>query len=155
MPLKLNVELTEEQRSTLATIPATSWFTQVVYRNVSSPAHPHRELIENNEMKIAMVQDWIARAVPGRRVLDLFCANGAFSVMAAQAGAKEVVGLDFAEERIRCAKFVAGTIQADCSMEFRHGDVYRIGEYFKEPFDVSYGAMSSRSVASTDPLWGT
>ena len=24
-----------------------------------------------------------------------------------------------------------------------------------EPFDVSYGAVSSWSVASTDPLWGT
>jgi hypothetical protein len=25
---------------------------------------------------------------------------------------------------------------------------------FSEPFEVSYGAVSSRSVASTDPLWG-
>jgi tRNA (mo5U34)-methyltransferase len=136
MALQLDIELTEGQKAAMAAIPATSWFTQVVYRNARSPLHPNTQLAENNELKLLMVRDWITTAVPGKRVLDLFSGNGVFSVVAALAGAREVVGVEFAEDRVRCAEFVASTLPSDCRFVFKHGDVYRIAEYFKEPFDV-------------------
>ena len=136
MTLRLVVELTEDQKARMAELPASAWFTQVVFRNAKSPVHPVAALAENNELKLAMVRDWIAAAVPGKRVLDLFSGNGAFSIVAALAGAREVVGVEFAEERVRCAEFVASTLQSDCRFVFKQGDVYRIGEYFAEPFDV-------------------
>jgi tRNA/tmRNA/rRNA uracil-C5-methylase (TrmA/RlmC/RlmD family) len=64
----------------------------------------------NNEMKRRLVSPWIRSQVKGKRVLDLFCANGAFSVEAALAGAREVVGVDFSPERVDCARFLAGTL---------------------------------------------
>jgi tRNA (mo5U34)-methyltransferase len=136
MTLRLDIELTESQKAAMAAIPATSWFTQVVYRNAASPLHPDRRLAENNELKLAMIRDWIARSVAGKRVLDLFSGNGVFSVVAAQAGAREVVGVEFALDRVRCAEFVASTLQSEATVVFKHGDVYKITEYFDEPFDV-------------------
>ena len=136
MALQLDIALTDGQKKAMAAIPATSWFTQVVYRNARSPLHPHPQLAENNELKLLMVRAWIAAAVPGKRVLDLFSGNGVFSVVAALAGAREVTGAEFAEDRVRCAEFVASTLQSDCRFEFKLGDVYRIAEYFTEPFDV-------------------
>jgi SAM-dependent methyltransferase len=136
MTLRLDIKLTESEKTAMAAIPSTSWFTQVVYRNDESPIHPNRQLAENNEMKQAMVNDWVAESVKGKRVLDLFSGNGAFAFFAALAGAKEVVGVEYSEERIKCAEFVASTIQSDCRIEFKHGDVYKITDYFEEPFDV-------------------
>ena len=77
----------------MESIPATSWFTPVIWRNAASPTHPKRRLAENNEMKQAMTADWISKAVKGKCVLDLFSANGAFSFLAAFVGAKSVVGV--------------------------------------------------------------
>lgn len=136
MTLKLDIDLSEDQKARMAEIPATAWFTQVSFQNAASPVHPVAALAENNELKLSMVRDWIAEAVPGKRVLDLFAGNGVFSVVAAQAGAREVVGVEFAEERVRCAEFVASTLRSDCRFVFKQGDVYRIAEYFCEPFDV-------------------
>lgn len=139
MALKLDIELTSSQKEAMAAIPDTAWFTQVIYRNAESPLHPDCfgvHLAEKNVAKQALVNDWIARSVKGKRVLDLFSANGAFSAIAAMAGAREVVGVEFSQERIRCAEFVASTLRTDCSISFRKGDVYKIAEYYKEPFDV-------------------
>lgn len=136
MALHLDIDLTDDQKATMAALPATAWFSPIVWRNAVSPVHPVAALAENNELKLTLVHDWIQRAVPGKRVLDLFSGNGMFSVIAAQAGAREVVGVEFAEDRVRCAEFVVSTLQSDCRFVFTHGDVYQIGEYFDEPFDV-------------------
>lgn len=128
MALRLDIELTDDQQAAMAAIPATSWFTQVVYRNARSPQHPNVQLDENNELKLAMVRDWIAASVPEKRVLDLFSGNGMFSVVAAMAVAREVFGVEFAEDRVRCAEFVASTLRSDCRFGFKHGDVYRIAD---------------------------
>jgi SAM-dependent methyltransferase len=135
--LQLDIDLTDEQKTAMAAFPGTSWFTSVSYRNAKSPTHPDRALAENNAMKQSMVNDWVTAAVRGKRVLDLFSANGAFAIVAALAGAKEVVGVEFAEDRIKCAQFIAGTVRTDCRIEFKHGDVYKLPEYFPEPFDVT------------------
>lgn len=136
MALKIDVELTDAQRQSMADIPPAFWFTQVVYRNATSPLHPNPRLAENNEMKQALLTDWIMSSVKGKRVLDLFSANGAFACLAALGGAREVVGVEFSEERVKCAEFVAGTLPTDCRIQFKCGDVYAIADYFDEPFDV-------------------
>ena len=136
MPLRLDIELTDSQKTAMARIPPTSWCTQVVYRNAQSPIHPARHLAENSEMKQAIVTDWVTKSVKGKRVLDLFSANGAFSLIAALGGAREVVGVEYSEDRVKCAEFVASTIQSACKIVFKQGDVYKITDYFDEPFDV-------------------
>ena len=136
MTLRLEVDLSEDQKAAMRAIPATSWFTGIVYQNAVSPAHPDPLLAENNDMKQVMVGDWLVKSVRGKRVLDLFSANGAFAFSAALAGATEVIGIEYSDERIRCAEFIASTLSADCRIEFRRGDVYQLGEYFDEPFDV-------------------
>jgi len=86
-----------------------------------------------------MLLPWIRSQVAGKRVLDLFCANGAFSFEAALAGAREVVGLEFSEDRTRCAQFVASTLaeRANCTVpRFVIGDVYELKSMFDRPFDV-------------------
>jgi SAM-dependent methyltransferase len=136
MALKLNIELTNDQKSIMASIPPKSWFTNVIYLNALSPIHPDRRLDENNEMKQAMVNDLIKKSVEGKRVLDLFCGNGAFAIIAALSGAKEVIGIDFSDDRIKCAKFIANTIKSDAKINFMCGDVYKITDYFNNRFDV-------------------
>jgi tRNA (mo5U34)-methyltransferase len=138
MVVRVDIDLTESEMAAMAAIPDTSWFTQFIFRNAESPVHPHQRFAIINEMKQTMVTDWITGCVKGKRVLDLFSANGGFTIIAALAGAKEVVGVEFSQERIKCAEFVASTIrsQSDCRIEFKQGDVYDIGKYFDEPFDV-------------------
>jgi 23S rRNA (cytosine1962-C5)-methyltransferase len=46
----------------------------------------------------------VAKYCAGKRVLDAFCNQGAFGLHAARAGAKEVLGLDSAEDAIAQAK---------------------------------------------------
>jgi len=134
--LHLDVELSDEQKRRMETIPPETWFTQVIFRNARSPLHPNAQLAENNEYKQELVQDWIGRCVRGRTVLDLFSANGAFSIMAAQAGAAEVVGVEFSLERVECARFVASTVDLPCKIEFIVGDVYKLSEMLNRKFDV-------------------
>jgi 2-polyprenyl-3-methyl-5-hydroxy-6-metoxy-1,4-benzoquinol methylase len=136
MPLYLNVDLTEEQKKEMASIPASSWFINVKYNNAESPNHPIRKIEENYKMKQTLVNDWIKNSVKGKTVLDLFSANGAFSFIAAFSGAKKVVGLEFSKERIRCAEFIKSTIDTKCEIIFMHGDVYNITQYFNNQFDV-------------------
>jgi len=136
MALRLNVELTEDQKAVMASIPTTSWFTQVIYSNASSPTHPNHQLDENNEMKQAIVNDLIVKYVKGKRVLDLFSGNGAFAFIAALSGAREVVGVEFSEDRVKCAEFIASTLQSNCEIRFLCGDVYKITEYFHDSFEV-------------------
>ena len=138
MAVRLDTDLSSSQVEEMLAIPATSWFTSFEFRNSSSPVHPNHALAVNNEMKQTMVSDWIVESVKGKRVLDLFSANGGFSLIAALAGAKEVVGVEYSEERIQCAEFVLSTIKPnlDAEIQFIQGDVYDIGELFDEPFDV-------------------
>ncbi len=136
MALKLDIELTDEQIKRMKEIPETSWFTSVSYLNADSPVHPNREFILNNEYKQQMVTDWISHAVKGKSVLDLFSANGIFTFLAALAGAREIVGVEYSKERVECAEFLASTLKTDCKISFVEMDVYKINEYFDRKFDV-------------------
>jgi tRNA (mo5U34)-methyltransferase len=138
VPVNIDVNLTDDQIKTLAGISATSWFTKFNFLNAESPTHPHKAFTISNDAKQEMTQDWIKDSVKGKRVLDLFSANGGFSTMAALAGAKEVVGVEFSQDRVDCANFIASTIKplTDCKLSFIKGDVYELTSFLKEPFDV-------------------
>ena len=140
MPHYLDVELSKNKKAEMADTPEEAWFTAVDFRNAKSPRHPgfDAQLEANNEMKRELILPWITSVVEGKRVLDLFCANGAFSAEAALAGAKEVVGIDFSPERIEVAQFLASTLEDSvaCNFTFMSGDVYELPNLVSEPFDV-------------------
>lgn len=140
MTIKLDVELSPEQQQALANTDPRWWFTTVEFANAKSPIHPKIERLEiASSAKRNMVLPSLERLAPGARVLDLFCANGAFSFEAARLGAAEVLGLDYDEERIACATFTASLIDGSLSPvpSFSFGDIYRLGEFVGEPFDLT------------------
>ena len=140
MPHVLDYELTPSQKVELAKIPGEAWFTTFEFRNARSPQHSSADptLDHNHHMKMQLVLPWIRDNVKGKRVLDVFCANGAFALEAALAGAREVLGVDFSSERVACANFLASTLPNAVAgvPKFITGDVYEVNRYVSEPFDV-------------------
>lgn len=138
--IELDVELHPEQVAELERTEPEIWFTGVRFRNARSPEHPEADWLErNNAVKRELVGDWVQRTVPGRRVLDAFCANGAFAFRAAMAGAHSVTGVDFDDGRIEAARLVASFLDGDAPsrLRFDQQDVYGIAERFPDPFDVT------------------
>ena len=107
-----------------------------MFKNAKSPIHPYTNFEENNNVKQSIAADWITQSAKGKRVLDLFSGNGGFAAIAAMAGAKEVVCVEFAEDRLKCGEFVASVLPPHCKVEFKLGDVYKLRDYYTEPFDV-------------------
>ncbi len=64
----------------------------------------------------------VAAIAAGKRVLDLYCYQGAFALAAAKAGARSVVGVDSSPPAIKAARSHAGDAQ---SVEFVREDVVR------------------------------
>ena len=92
MTLSLDVELSPEEAAEIRGTDPRWWFTQFRFANAESPRHPSFARLEaNNEFKRSLVLDWVERLAPGARVLDTFCANGAFSFEAARLGASRAV----------------------------------------------------------------
>jgi len=137
--LDLNLSLTPEEADEMSTVPASSWFTQVRFANAISPRSPEAPVLdENHEMKKKLMLPWIRENVPGKRVLDLFSANGAFAIECAMAGARQVVGLEFDPERVRCGEFLARILARNhlVAPQFLTGDVYSLTQRFSQPFDI-------------------
>ena len=70
----------------------------------------------------------VAKYCEGRRVLDAFCNQGAFALHAARAGARQVVGLDSAEDAIAAARRNAA--QNGLKAEFVVANVF---DWFNDP----------------------
>lgn len=138
--LRFDFDLNQQEREEMQAIKPESWFTQVGFRNATSPRHPEAGNLDvNHNLKSKMMLPWIKSTVKGKRVLDLFCANGAFSFEAARAGAREVIGLEFSPDRTQCAEFIAKALTGKVSYvvpKFVTGDVYELRRIFDEPFDV-------------------
>jgi 2-polyprenyl-3-methyl-5-hydroxy-6-metoxy-1,4-benzoquinol methylase len=137
--LNLDFSLTQEESVEMTRMPENAWFTQVKFANAVSPRCQEGAVLDvNHEMKKNLVLPWIRESVRGQRVLDLFSANGAFAVECALAGCKEVVAIEFNEERVRCAQFLARVLERNgvTAPRFCVGDVYTIADRFAQPFDV-------------------
>jgi len=137
--LNLPFSLTPDECLEMSRVPADAWFTQMGFANAVSPRCQEAHALDlNHEMKKKLMLPWIREVVREKRVLDLFCANGAFSIECALAGAREVVGIEFDQERARCAQFVARVLERNriVAPKFSVGDVYVLNNYCAEPFDV-------------------
>jgi 2-polyprenyl-3-methyl-5-hydroxy-6-metoxy-1,4-benzoquinol methylase len=137
--LNLDITLTPQESAEMSSIRAEAWFTQVKFANCVSPRAPEVSMLDaNHEMKKKLMLPWIRENVGGKRVLDLFSANGAFAMECAIAGAKEVVGLEFDPERVRCAEFLARVLAGNglVAPKFSVGDVYTLTQRFSQPFDI-------------------
>ena len=62
--------------------------------------------------------------VHGRKVLDLFCYSGSWSIHAAGFGATQVVGVDISKSAIDLARHNAGLNQAEATCEFHAIDAF-------------------------------
>jgi tRNA (mo5U34)-methyltransferase len=137
--LKLDFMLTSEELAEMTSIPAAYWFTRVKFANGISPRCPESAFLDtNHEMKKTLMLPWIRENVRGKRVLDLFSANGAFAVECALAGADAVVGVEFDAGRVKCAEFLARVLSRHgvSAPTFCLGDVYSLSRQFSEPFDI-------------------
>jgi len=137
--LNLDFSLTPDETAEMSGIRAEVWFTQVKFSNGISPRAPEAAFLEqNHEMKKKLMLPWIKEHVRGKRVLDLFSANGAFAVECALAGAREVIGLEFDPERVKCAEFLSRVLARSglTKPKFCVGDVYALTHQFSRPFDV-------------------
>lgn len=137
--LNLNISLTKDEFDEMSNIPRDAWFTTVKFDNGLSPHCQEASTLDaNHEMKKKLMMPWIKASIRGKRVLDLFSANGAFAFECALAGAEVVVGIEFDEDRVRCAQFVARVLRRNgmVAPQFYVADVYGIADRFPDPFDV-------------------
>ena len=153
MTVRLDVRLPEARVQALRMTEPSWWFTRFEFTNASSPQHPHAERLElANRWKREMMLPWLERVAPGARVLDVFCANGAFSFDAVRLGASEVVGVDYDPPRIECARFVGSLVAGSLPVapSFIDGDVYDLPRIVEPPFDVTMALGGLYHVA--DPV---
>lgn len=81
----------------------------------------------------------LAPFVPGARVLDVFCHNGAFAVHALRYGAREVLGVDSSEQAVQSARRNAalnGYTKSAWFVEANAFDFLREMDRSSERFDV-------------------
>ncbi len=76
----------------------------------------------------------VAKYCAGKRVLDAFCNQGAFALHAARAGAREVLGLDSAEDAIAAAK--RNAVQNRVAAKFEVANVF---DWFNDPVRAGDG----------------
>jgi tRNA (mo5U34)-methyltransferase len=153
MTVRLDVVLPEAEVEALRSTEPTWWFTRFEFANASSPRHPQAARLElANAWKREMVLPWLERLAPEARVLDVFCANGAFSFEAARLGAREVLGVDYDPPRIACARFIGSLVGGSLSVSpsFLEGDAYRLPALVEPPYDLTMALGGLYHVA--DPV---
>jgi len=152
---RFDVALDPPEAERLAGSDPRWWFTHMAFANAESPRHPaFRKLEEITNLKRELLLPWIQKVVPGKSVLDTFCANGAFSFDAAEAVASRVVGVDFDPPRIHAGNLVSELLRNHgwpVVPEFRVADIYRLEEVVTEPFEVTFCLGGLYHVA--DPIY--
>jgi 23S rRNA (cytosine1962-C5)-methyltransferase len=79
----------------------------------------------------------LRRWAEGRKVLDLFCYNGAWSLSAAAAGAREVLGVDQSPEAVTQARTSAARNRLENSCRFQEEEVFTFLKILKKgAFDL-------------------
>ncbi len=141
MTVAINVTLSPDEIQEIGNSDPKWWFEQFQFNNARSPAHPgHRYLERHTAAKRAVLLPWMGRILPGKTVLDTFCANGAFSFEAVKLGAARVTGVDFDPPRIECASLVAKLAEAHgwpVVPDFHAVDIYDLDNALTGTYDVS------------------
>ena len=78
----------------------------------------------------------MAKHCAGKRVLDAFCNQGAFALHAARAGAREVLGIDSAEDAIAAARKNAERNGVAATTKFEVANVF---DWFNDPVRAGDG----------------
>lgn len=100
-------------------------------------------------------QAWRRRAVrlagiePHHRALDVACGTGDLTECLAEAGAAEVVGVDFTEAMLEIARRKAGRLRPDRRPRYALGDAMAL-DLPNDSFDVVSIAFGIRNVAAPD-----
>ncbi len=87
----------------------------------------------------------------GKRVLDIGCGTGRFSIECAKRGASRVVGIDFAPSMIEFCNNIAGQMGVADKCEFISDDV--LSHQFDTAFDVVLALGLFDYVRDADPLF--
>jgi tRNA (mo5U34)-methyltransferase len=109
--------------------------------NTHLPEMAHRD-VERTRVDSLMRHGWpqllqaCGGSFRGRRVLDIACNSGGFSVEAVKAGADYVLGIDIVDRYLEQAQFIKEALEYD-NLEFRKIDVFDLApEITGGPFDV-------------------
>ena len=120
--LEIPQKISLEGVALLESVPARGWFHRLRFLNFTAPPSSWGPNIEENfDRKRRLITPWLS-VVEGQRVLDLFCANGGFSLLALQHGAISVTGIEQDELRLQAAR--ATWTALGHSPDFIFGDVY-------------------------------
>ena len=107
------------------------WFHNIDLGGISTA--PDHFLGDYPSQKFRHFADAIPADLTGKTVLDIGCNGGFYSVEMKRRGADRVLGVDFDEDYLNQARFVAEV--AGLEIEFRHLSVYDVGS-LGEKFDV-------------------
>jgi tRNA (mo5U34)-methyltransferase len=107
------------------------WFHNLRLGSVQTA--PHHFLGDYPRVKWERFAHAIPADLRGKTVLDIGCNAGFYSIEMKRRGADRVVAIDFDEGYLEQAKFAARV--SGVSIEFRHLDVYQVGE-LGERFDI-------------------
>lgn len=87
----------------------------------------------------------------GKKVLDIGCGTGRFSIEAAKRGAQRVVGIDFAPSMIEFSQNIAEQMGVSEKCEFIRGDF--LSHQIDESFDIVMAMGLFDYIAEPEPLF--
>ncbi|MCC6742014.1 MAG: class I SAM-dependent rRNA methyltransferase [Planctomycetia bacterium] len=87
----------------------------------------------------------VASIAPGRKVLDLCCYTGGFSIHTAKAGAAKVVGVDLDEDALETA--AANAKLNRLTVEWRHADVFDVLRALPRPSEFDLVVLDPAKLA--------
>jgi len=108
--------------------------------NTFVPSASHRD-VERTRIASIMRHGWpqllaaCGGSLQGKRVLDIACNCGGFSVAAVEAGAEFVLGIDVVDRYLEQAEFIREA-RGHKNLEFRNVDVYDLTQETVGTFDV-------------------
>jgi SAM-dependent methyltransferase len=100
---------------------------RVAHRDERAGSSPNRRFYEAATPVRDLVQQWLARTVPGRTFLDYACGNGLTALTAARSSASLAVGIDISEVSVRNALENAAAAGLSRSVRFLQRDCEATG----------------------------
>jgi ubiquinone/menaquinone biosynthesis C-methylase UbiE len=118
------------------------WSPEAERRVAGAPEWANFKWYSVERRSLAHMHAWLSRRVPGKRVLDYCCGNGADAFRLADLGAREVIGIDISETSVENCRRQAAAMGYDGVVSFAVMDAERT-EFPDTHFDViaEYGAL--------------